>query len=373
MSPDGGRAGPGVDPSIRRSLALHAPLRRNPATMLADLAAWLPPGMPADGPDGPTAVLEARLAELLGKPAAMFFPSGTMAQQVALRLHADARASRTFAGHPATHVAVHEEQGYEFVHGLRFRPVGGAHRLITTADLGAVDEPLAAVTWELPQVDIGGQVPSWAELTEQVRLVRDRGAAAHLDGARLFETTTHYGRSAAQLAGLFDTVYVSLYKLFEAPRGAVLAGPAELIADAGVWRTRLGGTIPDAWPLTAAALMGLDRVLPRIDTYDHHAREIAEALAATSSATVVPDPPQAALFRVHLPVPAAAVEQAHTKLLERTGVQLMWGARSERDPGCCSFLVSVGENAMDFTPAEVAGLVEDLVADARCIADAASK
>ncbi len=91
---------------IRRSLALHAPLRRRPHEVLRRLIDYLPPDTPADGPTGPVAVLERRIAGLLGTPAALFFPTGAMAQQVALRIHAERTGRPAFAAHPATHLDV---------------------------------------------------------------------------------------------------------------------------------------------------------------------------------------------------------------------------------------------------------------------------
>ena len=81
--------------------------------------------------------------------------------------------------------------------------------------------------WELPQRDIGGLLPAWDDLREQVVAARERGAATHLDGARLWEAQPFYGRPHAEIAGLFDSVYVSLYKGLQGVRGAVLAADAD--------------------------------------------------------------------------------------------------------------------------------------------------
>jgi threonine aldolase len=348
---------------IRRSLALHAPIRRRPAALLRE---WLELVDEDTPPEEPVARLEERIAALLGTEAALFFPSGTMAQQAALRVHAERRGRWTFAAHPHSHLDNWELQGYNAVHGLRLHPAGDRNELLRTADLAAVAEPLAAVVWELPQRDLGGLLPQWAELVEQVELARSRGAAAHLDGARLWEAQTHYRRPFPEIAGLFDSVYVSLYKGIQGTRGAVLAGPAQLVAEASVWRRRLGGAIPDAWPLALGPLAGLDALLPRMARFRDHAIAIAAAVREDGVARVVPDPPQTPLFHVHLPVPRAAAERAGEQLIAERGVQLFLRVRSSPDPSRCSFEVSVGENAMDFAPAEVAELVRDLVQRAAC-------
>ncbi|MFI7643561.1 beta-eliminating lyase-related protein [Nonomuraea sp. NPDC049400] len=215
-----------------------------------------------------------------------------MAQQVALRLHAERRGRHTFAAHPHSHLEVWEEQGYNAVHGLRMRRTGDLNELFTAADLAAIGEPLAAVVWELPQRDLGGLLPPWEELREQVALVRERGAAAHLDGARLFEAQTYYRRPFAEIAGLFDTVYVSLYKSLQGVRGAVLAADAATVDAARVWRQRLGGGIRDAWPLALAALAHLDGLPDRMAAYREHALALAAAINGGSAARACPDPPQ---------------------------------------------------------------------------------
>ncbi|MDA3628994.1 beta-eliminating lyase-related protein [Saccharopolyspora sp. WRP15-2] len=345
-------------PVIRRSLALHSPLRRKPHDLLRQ---WIDLVGPETSPEEPVAVLEERMAELFGAPAALFFPTGTMAQQVALRMHAERRGRWTFAGHPHVHLDNWELQGYNAVHGLRFHAACDRNQLMTTADLDAIGEPLAAVVWELPQRDLGGLLPEWAQLREQVELARSRGAAAHLDGGRIFEAQPYYDRPYAQIAGLFDTAYVSLYKGLGGVRGAVLVGDAEIMAEAAVWRKRLGGAIPDAWPLALGALAGLDRLVPRMSEFRDHAVAIAAELNADGTVRAFPDPPQTSLFHVHVPAAKAAVERAGAQMIAEHGTQLFYKVRSSPDPSRCAFEISVGENAMEFSPAEVVELVRDLV------------
>jgi threonine aldolase len=343
---------------IRRSLVSHAPLRRRPHIMLRRMLDWVSPDT---GPDAPVAQLEGRLAELLGKPRALFFPSGTMAQQTAMRIHAERTGRLTFTAHPTNHLDRWEQRGYSAVHGLRYHPAGDAGRALTLDDLQQVREPVAALLIELPQREIGGPLPTWDELNAQVDWARDRGAAAHLDGARLWESQPFYNRPHAEIAGLFDTVYVSLYKGLEGVRGAVLAGDDETIGHAEVWRQRLGGALPDAWPFAVAALIGLDEVLPRMSAFRDHAVAIAKAIVARGAATVVPDPPVTPLFHVLLPVDAEAATAARDELIAEQGVQVFSSVRAESVPNHCGFEITVGENAMEFAPDEVAELIDELV------------
>jgi threonine aldolase len=298
----------------------------------------------------------------------VLLPTGSMASQVALRLHADARPTRAVAFHPRAHVEVHERKGYAVVHGLTGLLLGDADRLLTSADLEAVREPLAAVLWELPQRDLGGLLPSWDDLVAQTSWARERGVAAHLDGARLWEAQPFYGRPHAEICALFDTVYVSLYKGLEGLAGAVLAGPAELVAQAREWRARLGGQLHNAWPLALSAEVGLDTLLPRMPVFWQRAREIAAALADVPGVEVVPEVPQTPLFHVLVHAPKDALERAHAALVEERGVELFRYARTTTSPRWSRFEVTVGENAMTFGVGEVRDLVGHLVTAASAAA-----
>jgi threonine aldolase len=351
-----------------RSLHLHGLDRRRPAHVLSTLAERVAEhDVPDDyGRTGAVARLEARVAHLLGKPAALLFPTGTMAQQVALRVHADTAARRqgvpcrTIGLHPRSHVEVHELGGYTVVHSLTGRHLCDPDRPVTLQDLEAVDEPLAAVLLELPQRDLGGVLPAWDDLVAQTAYARERGAAVHLDGARLWEAQPFYGRPHAEIAGLFDTVYVSLYKGLEGLAGAVLAGPEDVIAAASAWRTRLGGRLHAGWPLAVSAEAGLDSLVPRMPDFWARARDIAAALRDASGIEVVPDPPQTPLFHVIVDAPEAALARAAEQQQRDTGVQVMLYTRPTTSPRGSRFELVVGENAMAFSVDETVELITDL-------------
>jgi threonine aldolase len=283
---------------------------------------------------------------------------------VALRLHADARACRTVAFHPRAHVEVHERKGYAVVHGLTGLLLGDHDRLVTLDDLLAVREPLAAVLLELPQRDLGGLLPSWDDLVAQTAWARERGVAAHLDGARLWEAQPFYGRPHAEIAALFDTVYVSLYKGLEGLAGALLAGPADHVAQAREWRARLGGQLHNAWPLALDAERGLDTLLPRMPAFWERAREIAAAMSTVPGVEVVPDPPQTPLFHVLVHASKESLERAHARLVEECGVEFFRYARTTTSPRWSRFELTVGENAMAFEVDEVRNLLTRLVSAA---------
>ena len=303
-------------------------------------AAGLLAGIPADtvtdryGDGGVVAELEAEIAGLLGKPAAAFWPSGTMAQQSALRVHADLRQRRTVIFHPMCHLDRHEGQAYQRLHGLTGRPAGELHRLLTLEDLTVISEPPAALLIELPQRDLGGQQPAWADLRAQAEWAHDRGAAAHLDGARLWESAAGYGRPPAEIAALFDTVYVSFYKGIGALPGCCLAGSADIIAEAREWRRRMGGTLFGLWPNAASALSCLRRRLPLMPAYLRHARAIAARLADAAGVRVVPDPPQVPMMHLLLDTTQDGYAAAARRLAEEQGILgLAAGHDHGRSPG----------------------------------------
>ena len=353
-------------PGTVRSLSLHAHDRRAPAHRLRALLERVAEDEEPDvyGVGGAVTRFEERVAGLLGKEAAVLMPTGSMASQVALRLHADARTTRSVAFHPRAHVEVHERKGYEVVHGLTGLLLGDSDRLLTLADLEAVKEPLAAVLWELPQRDLGGLLPSWDDLVAETAWARERGIATHLDGARLWEAQPFYDRPHSEIAALFDTVYVSLYKGLEGLAGAVLAGPADHVGRAREWRARLGGQLHNAWPLALSAEVGLDTLLPRMPAFWARAAEIAAALRDLPGVEVVPEVPQTPLFHVLVHAPKEALERAHAALLADRGVELFRYARTTTSPRWSRFEVTVGENAMAFEVAEVRDLIAHLAAAA---------
>ena len=320
------------------------------------------------GEGGVVADLEQEVAGLLGKPAVVFMPSGTMTQQIALRVHADRRNRRTILWHPHCHLAVHELDAPSRLHGLHGRAVGRRNRLISIEDLrggpGApppVAEAPAALLLELPQRDLGGQLPSWDELVAQVDWAHAVGAAAHMDGARLWQCGAFYERSFAQIAEPFDTVYVSFYKDIGALAGAALAGSEDVIAEAREWRLRHGGRQWTMWPNAASALAGLRLRLPLMPAYREQALELAAALDGVAGATVLPAPPQTTMFHLLFARDAAAMQASAVAMARERGIWT-WGMFAGTDvPGFSKAELSVGDAALDWTPAEFRSVIEGLL------------
>jgi threonine aldolase len=327
-----------------------------------DLLATIPGDTAVDryGDGGVVADLEREIAALLGKPAAVFLPSGTMAQQSVLRVHADRRGRRTVVFHPMCHLHRHEGQAHERLHDLTGRPAGDPNRLLSRDDLDAIHEPAAALLLELPQRDLGGQQPEWAELGAQVAWAREHGAAAHLDGARLWESAAGYGRPPADVAALFDTVYVSFYKGIGALPGCCVAGPEDIVAEVREWRRRMGGTLYGLWPNAASALTCLRRRLPLMAGYLSHARAIAAALAGVPGVRTVPDPPQAPMMHLLLATGQEEFAAAARKLAAEQQVWTWPKAMTTGDPGVQRVELAVGDATCALEPGEVRDIVAAL-------------
>ncbi|MFD9206470.1 threonine aldolase family protein [Streptomyces sioyaensis] len=320
--------------------------------------------------DGIVGDLERRTADALGTEAAAFFPTGTMAQQVALRCWAGRTGNATVAGHPLSHLEVHERDAYAVVSGLRMVHPTSAARPPTAAEVYDLPEPFGTLALELPLRDAGFVLPSWDELTAVVAAARDREAVVHLDGARLWECGPHFGRSLPEITALADSVYVSYYKSLDGISGAALAGTADFIDEARAWRHRYGGQLFQQWPAALAALIGLDRELPRLPEYVAHAQTVARALgegladAGVPWFRVHPEPPHTHEFQVWLPHPPELLNEAAVRQAEETGTALFrrwFEPASARPPGVAMTEVTVSASALRWTAGEVRAAVGEFV------------
>jgi threonine aldolase len=233
---------------------------------------------------------------------------------------------------------------------------------MTLDDLTAIAEDPAALLIELPQRDIGGQQPAFDDLSAQVAWARERGAATHLDGARLWESAAGYCRPPAEIAALFDTVYVSFYKGIGALPGCCVAGPDHIVAQVREWRRRMGGALYGLWPGAASALGCLAVRLPKFPAYLAHARAIAGAIAEVPGITVIPDPPQVPMMHLLLPVSKDQYAAATRRLAEERGIWAPPYCMPTADPAVLRLELSVGDGTLEFEPAELAEIFAGLTA-----------
>jgi threonine aldolase len=331
--------------------------------MLNELIAAAPPDLQSDiyGQGKLIEDFEKQIAELLGKEAAVFMPSGSMAQPIALRIWSDRKHSPHVAFHSTCHLELHEQKGYQLLHGLHGVLVGSPSRLITLADLNRISEPLAALLIELPQREIGGQLPEWNDLVAMTDWARERSVALHMDGARLWECQPFYQRAYHEIAALFDTVYVSFYKILGGIAGAILAGPTDIIAEARIWQRRQGGNLVRLFPYVLAAKIGLEQHLTRMTAYRDKAVEIAHALAALPQIDVVPNPPQVNMLHVFLRGPKDRLEAA---ALEIAQAQKVWLFNQPliptQIPDLNKFELTAADATLDLDTNEIAALFRSL-------------
>ncbi|WP_250305453.1 low specificity L-threonine aldolase [Streptomyces sp. A 4/2] len=318
---------------------------------------------------GVVAALEERVASLLGFPAAAFFPTGTMAQQVALRCWAERTGNATVALHPLAHPEMHEGGAFGTVSGLRTVHPTSAPRLPTADEVRDFGEPFGTLMLELPLRDAGFSLPTWDELVAVVEAARERDAVVHFDGARLWECTPHFGRGLKEIAGLADSVYVSFYKSLDGLSGAVLAGPETLVDEARVWRHRYGGQIFQQYPAALSALVGLERELPRLASYVAQAKVVAAGLAegfreaGVAWFRINPEVPHTHQFQVWLPYDAEVLTRVAVEQAEETGVALFHPFHPA--PGGVPELsfteVTVAGPGLSWTVADVVSAVREFV------------
>jgi threonine aldolase len=303
--------------------------------------------------DGPVTALEELVAALLGKPAAAFLPTGTMAQQVALRCWAGRSGNGLVALHPQSHLEVHERQAYSTVSGLRAVWPTSEPRPPTPDEVRDLDEPFGTLMLELPLREPGFLLPTWEELVATVGHARDRGARVHFDGARLWESTSYLGQDLATIAALADSVYVSFYKTLGGLSGAAIAGEVDFVAEVRAWRKRYGGNVFQQWPAALAALAGIEAELPRIASYVEHAAMVAEALASVAGARVHPLPPHTHQFQLWLPFEAEALNQAALAIAEEEKIWFGFGFKDRPPTGMSAAEITVAEPALEWSADDV--------------------
>jgi threonine aldolase len=270
--------------------------------------------------------LQERAAALLGQEAALFVPTATMANQIALKLHT--RPGDVLVAERHAHVVIYEYGGPAAHAGLLVETIDGMAGRFGVEELEAVTTPSAKVADQRARLvacenthnSSGGRCWPLAELRAVTDAARERGLATHLDGARLLNAAVATGVAPAELGGLFDTVTLCLSKGLGCPLGALLAGSAETMGRA--WREKhlFGGAMRQAGIVAAAGVYALDHHVERLA--DDHAR--ARRLVQGWHAAGLPvDPTQVETNFVQLDVGALGLERDHAlALLREAGVGL---------------------------------------------------
>lgn len=254
-----------------------------------------PVGDDVFGEDPTIQRLEERMADSFGMEAGLFCPSGTMCNQIALRVHT--RPMDEIICHPLSHIYLYENGGFAHHAGCSIRFADGPHGVMDVEALRAAIQPQA--DW-LPDTRLvvaentcnkgGGTVYPLETLQAVSAVARDHDLRLHLDGARLFNAFASGGYEATDLHGLFDTISICLSKGLGAPVGSILVGDRQTVARARKVRKAMGGGMRQAGMLAAAGLYALDHHVDRL-TDDHDlATRIADVLRRDTRVTDLIEP-----------------------------------------------------------------------------------
>jgi len=306
---------------------LYSDTQTRPTPEMRDAIARAEVGDEQRRADPTVAALEERVAALLGHEAAVFLPSGTMCNEIAIRLHIRPGGDEILLGRET--------------HPLRFE--GGAPAALSGAVMTVVEgdagkfapEALDAAIREHPAGDRyaprprlvcveqptnmgGGRVWPLEQVRGVLEVARAHGLRTHLDGARLMNAVVASGVDAATWAGGFDTAWLDFTKGLGAPVGACLAGSADLIAEAWRWKQMLGGAMRQSGIVAAAGVYALDHHVERLADDHARARRLADGLAAMPGVEIDP-----ATVETNILVFAVPDAPAFCEALEEAGVMMI--------------------------------------------------
>ena len=265
---------------------------------------------------------EQHWAALLGKEAAVFMPSGTLANQLALRALAGQR--RRVIVPEMSHVYNDTGDACQTLSSLTLIPLAPGAASFTRADVeavlartasGRVAADVGAILIESPIRRLAGQMFDWDEAKRITAFARERGIGTHLDGARLFIASAYTGISPAEYAAPFDTVYVSLWKYFNSGIGAILAGPKRVLDGMFHVRRMFGGNLAVGWPAALVARHYMDGFLDRLKSAVRVSEDFYTAIARHPKVSVSRIPNGTNLTRLTLK--GTNVVAVRKKLLER--------------------------------------------------------
>jgi threonine aldolase len=323
--------------------------RRPIAANLAAMAAWCETHQIETDVYGESALIqafEAKIAALLGYPAGVFCITGTLAQMVALHLACQQQGSTRVAMHVSAHMQVHENSNCQLLNLYQALNIGQPFRPPQAKDIAALPDRLGAVLYELPMREIGGQLPSWDELNAIKAHCAVRGTHLHMDGARLWEAATGYGRALPEVCAGFDSCYVSFYKGIGSIGGAMLLGSSEFIDQARLWIKRMGGNLTQRTPYVVSAAMQFDEKLAAMPQFLARTQDFYRLLGQFPRLQMNPAQPQVNLFHLYFPAQADQVNQVRNRIAEQERVWLFGNARATALPGQSMVEFYVGENLL---------------------------
>lgn len=265
-----------------------------PTAAMREAIFTAPVGDDVLGDDPTVKALEALTAEILGKEAALFVSSGTMANAVAVRAHTNPGDEIVLETH--SHIYTYEGGGYAALCGCSVARVDAKNGILSATDVGAAIRKSEGSQGHYPNATLvcientsnrgGGSCYSLEEINEICEVSKAQGCAVHMDGARLFNAVVASGVSAAQLVENCDTVSICLSKGLGAPVGSLLVGSSDFISQAHRWRKMFGGGMRQAGIIAAAGIFALENNVERLAEDHTLARVFGEAVNAMNGFSV---------------------------------------------------------------------------------------
>src|SRR6201995_3248596 len=269
-------------PPVRINLLSDTQTRPTPA--MRDAMARAEVGDEQIGDDPTVNLLCERVADLLGKEAAVFMPSGTMCNVAATLVHC--RPGDEILAHESSHIIAREGGAHAALGGFQITPLPGAGGQFTPDALRAALHP--RTRYQPPQTVVsveqtanigGGTIWKKADLDEVVQIAKSNGLATHMDGARLLNACVASGTSARDMAAGWGSAWIDFSKGLGAPIGGVTAGSRDFIDEVWRWKQRLGGSMRQAGICAAACVFSLDHHVNRLADDHANARALARGLS----------------------------------------------------------------------------------------------
>ena len=275
--------------------------------------------------DDPTVnALCERVADLLGKEAAVFMPSGTMCNIAATLVHC--RPGDEILAHETAHIIAREGGAHAALGGFQIMPLPGADGKFAPETFrkalhprSRYQPPQAVVSVEQTANIGGGTIWSKADLDQIIEIARDNGLATHMDGARLLNACVASGISAREMAKGWDSAWIDFSKGLGAPIGGVLAGSSAFIDEVWRWKQRLGGSMRQAGICAAACIYALDHNVDRLADDHANARALARGLSQIAGVEVQEPETNLVFFK---PDGAGVSGEAMVAALRKHGVLL---------------------------------------------------
>ena len=320
---------------VRTPIDLRSDTATRPTPAMRAAMAEAEVGDDVLGEDPTVNRLQERLAEMLGKEAALFVPSGTMSNQIGVRLHC--KPGDEVILETGCHIYNHEQGGVSQLSAVATRTIDGEAGMIRREQIENILRPdnmhyvrSRLLSFENTHNRAGGSVLPYDEVVRVCDWAHERGLATHLDGARFFNAVVATGISAADWACPFDTVSVCFSKGLGAPIGAALAGPRSMMKEALRHRKLLGGGMRQAGIIAAAALFALENHVERLADDHAHAAMFAEAVRSLPGLTLQRNPVESNIVFFRIDPALGTAPEFCGRMKERGVIMMVENARTVR-------------------------------------------